>query len=184
MLILPFRQTIGVGCSLLFKFYCFHVQGYPKWLPYWMWNIGHSSQRRSENTFMYFFFFLKIYIIVLELLRTGENKEIWVVQEAVSVHIKLSFGVQCFSGWIHQSLIELCWSIPVVVLLSPDYCKSTSDACSKLTLQLAPSRYRIYIYLVQFSHLVISSSLCSQGLQYARLRFPSPTPRACSILCP
>ena len=84
------------------------------------------------------------------------------MQEAVSLHIKLSFGVQWFSGWIHQSLFELCWPIPVVVLLSPDSCESIPDAHSKLTLQLAPSRDRIYIYLVQFSHLVMSNSLFGQ----------------------
>ena len=33
---------------------------------------------------------------------------------------------------------------------------------------------------VQFSHLVVSVSLQSHGLQYAHLPCPSPTPRACS----
>ena len=37
---------------------------------------------------------------------------------------------------------------------------------------------------VQFSHSVMSNSLWSHGLQHARLPCPSPTPRACSNLCP
>ena len=37
---------------------------------------------------------------------------------------------------------------------------------------------------VQFSHSVISDSLWSHGLQYARPPCPSPTPRACSNSCP
>ena len=122
------------------------------------------SEKEWEHLHV-FFFSLKIFIIVLEILRTGDNNWILVVQEAVSVHIKFSFGVQCFSGWIHQSLFELFWSIPVVVLLSPDSCESIPDARSKLTLQLAPSKDRMYLYLVQFSHLVVSNSLWSQGLQ-------------------
>ena len=131
------------------------------------------------------FFSWRIFIIVLEILRTGDNNWIWVVQEAVSVHLKFSFGVQCFSGWIHQSLFELFWSIPVVVLLSPDSCESIPDARSKLTLQLAPSKDRMYIYLVQSSHLVVSNSLWSQGLQQpSPTQCPSPTPRACSNSCP
>ena len=37
---------------------------------------------------------------------------------------------------------------------------------------------------VQFSHSVVSNSLGSHGLQHARLPCLSPTPGACSILCP
>ena len=37
---------------------------------------------------------------------------------------------------------------------------------------------------VQFSCSVVSDSLLSHGLQHARLPCPSPTPRACSNLCP
>ena len=36
---------------------------------------------------------------------------------------------------------------------------------------------------VQFSHSVMSYSFWSQGLQFARLPFPSPTPGACSNSC-
>ena len=38
--------------------------------------------------------------------------------------------------------------------------------------------------LVQFSHLVVSDSLWTHGLQHARLHCPSPTPEACSNSCP
>ena len=37
---------------------------------------------------------------------------------------------------------------------------------------------------VQFSHSVVSDSLWSHGLKHARLPCPSPTPGACSNLCP
>ena len=37
---------------------------------------------------------------------------------------------------------------------------------------------------VQFSHSVVSDSLWHRGLQHVRLRWPSPTPRACSNSCP
>ena len=37
---------------------------------------------------------------------------------------------------------------------------------------------------VQFSRSVMSDSLRPHGLQHARLPCPSPTPRACSNLCP
>ena len=37
---------------------------------------------------------------------------------------------------------------------------------------------------VQFSHSFVSDSLRSQGLQHARLSYPSPTPEACSHSCP
>ena len=42
----------------------------------------------------------------------------------------------------------------------------------------------IYIYIVQFSHSVMSDSLWPHGLQHARLPCASPTPRACSNPCP
>ena len=35
-----------------------------------------------------------------------------------------------------------------------------------------------------FSHSIVSKSLLSQGLQYARLPCPSPSPEACSNSCP
>ena len=53
--------------------------------------------------------------------------------------------------------------------------------------------FRNYIYLkvfkyflrsVQFSHLVMSNSLWPHGRQHARLPCPSPSPAACSNLCP
>ena len=37
---------------------------------------------------------------------------------------------------------------------------------------------------IQFSCSVVSDSLWTQGLQHARLPYPSPTPRACSNSCP
>ena len=37
---------------------------------------------------------------------------------------------------------------------------------------------------VQFSHSFVSVSLWFQGLQHARLPWPSPTPRACTNSCP
>ena len=37
---------------------------------------------------------------------------------------------------------------------------------------------------VQFSHSVVSNSLWPDGLQHARLPYPSPTPRAYSNSCP
>ena len=41
-----------------------------------------------------------------------------------------------------------------------------------------------YYFSVQFSRSVVSSSLCSHGLQHAMLPCPSPTPGACSNSCP
>ena len=38
--------------------------------------------------------------------------------------------------------------------------------------------------LIQFSHSVMSDSLWPHGLQHARFPCPSPTPRACTNLCP
>ena len=37
---------------------------------------------------------------------------------------------------------------------------------------------------VKFSHSVVSDTLWPHGLQHAKLPCPSPTPRACSNLCP
>ena len=37
---------------------------------------------------------------------------------------------------------------------------------------------------VRFSYSVVSNSLRPNGLQHARLSYPSPTPRACSNSCP
>ena len=37
---------------------------------------------------------------------------------------------------------------------------------------------------IQFSRSVVSDSLRPHGLQYTRAPWPSPTPRACSNLCP
>ena len=42
----------------------------------------------------------------------------------------------------------------------------------------------IQICSVQFSCSVMSDSLWPHGLQHTRLLCPSPTPRACSYLCP
>ena len=39
-------------------------------------------------------------------------------------------------------------------------------------------------FTLLFSHLVMSDSLWPQGLQHTRLPCPSPTPGACSNLCP
>ena len=38
--------------------------------------------------------------------------------------------------------------------------------------------------IIQFSHSVMSNSLWPHGLQHTRLPCPSPTPGACSNLCP
>ena len=38
--------------------------------------------------------------------------------------------------------------------------------------------------LLLFSHSIMSDSLCPHGMQHARLPCPSPTPGACSNLCP
>ena len=43
---------------------------------------------------------------------------------------------------------------------------------------------RILIFLLQFSHSVMSDSLWLHGLQHARLPCPSPTARVCSNSCP
>ena len=40
------------------------------------------------------------------------------------------------------------------------------------------------VYLLLFSHSVVSESLWPRGLQHTRLPCPSPTPRACSNSCP
>ena len=39
-------------------------------------------------------------------------------------------------------------------------------------------------YSSLYSHLVVSDSLRTHGLQHTRLPFPSPSPRACSNPCP
>ena len=44
--------------------------------------------------------------------------------------------------------------------------------------------FNIDSYSVQFCHSVVSNSFRPHGLQHARLPCPSPTPRACSNLCP
>ena len=41
-----------------------------------------------------------------------------------------------------------------------------------------------FILLLLFSHSVVSDSLWPHGLQHARLPCPSPSPGACSNLCP
>ena len=46
------------------------------------------------------------------------------------------------------------------------------------------SPFRFQIYLLMFSHSLVSDSLWPHGLQHARLPCPSPTPRACSNSCP
>ena len=43
---------------------------------------------------------------------------------------------------------------------------------------------KTWSYLLLFGHSVMSDSLQSQGLQHARFPCPSPTPGACSNLCP
>ena len=40
------------------------------------------------------------------------------------------------------------------------------------------------VFLLLFSHSVMSNSLWSQGLQHARLPCPAPFPRVCSTSCP
>ena len=45
-------------------------------------------------------------------------------------------------------------------------------------------KVEISIYFSQFSCSVMSDSLWPDGLQHTRLPCPSPTPRACSHLCP
>ena len=49
-----------------------------------------------------------------------------------------------------------------------------------MLLLLFFTSYYIQFSSVLFSHSVISDSLWTHGLQYARLPFPSATPRACS----
>ena len=44
--------------------------------------------------------------------------------------------------------------------------------------------YILYLFSVQFSHSVMSSSLQFHELQHARPPWPSPTARACSNSCP
>ena len=51
-------------------------------------------------------------------------------------------------------------------------------------LEVIFSKSKNYENSVQFSHLVVSNSLWSHGLQHARLSCPSPTPRAFSNSCP
>ena len=43
---------------------------------------------------------------------------------------------------------------------------------------------RTHLFLLLFSHSVMSSSLGHHGLQHARLPCPSPSPRVCSNSCP
>ena len=46
------------------------------------------------------------------------------------------------------------------------------------------SPFRFQIYLLMFSHSLVSDSLWPHGLQHARLPCPSPSPGACSNSCP
>ena len=55
---------------------------------------------------------------------------------------------------------------------------STENFISFFLLPLLPHNS------VQFSCSVLSNSLWPQGLQYARVPYPSPTPGACSNSCP
>ena len=49
---------------------------------------------------------------------------------------------------------------------------------------LIPKHTCTPMFMLLFSHSVVSSSLKSQGLQHARLPCPSVSPRVCSISCP
>ena len=54
----------------------------------------------------------------------------------------------------------------------------------KTTMRYQLTLVRIQLSSVQFSHSVVSNSLWPHGLQYARLRYQSPTPGTYSKSCP
>ena len=52
------------------------------------------------------------------------------------------------------------------------------------TFHLLLSKFSFLFSLLLFSRSVVFKSLQPHGLQYARLPYPSPSPRACSNSCP
>ena len=105
--------------NLSYKLFCFTLLGYHNWPPYWIWIIGllpFFSEKQGE----YFPFFKKnkdISTVVPELPMKEESKWISVAWDVVHTQTKPSFGAQCFSGWIYQSVFELHHSISVFFFL-------------------------------------------------------------------
>ena len=56
--------------------------------------------------------------------------------------------------------------------------------CGLFVRVLQKKRTCLSVYLLLFSHSVVSESLWPRGLRHTRLPCPSPTPRACSNSCP
>ena len=61
--------------------------------------------------------------------------------------------------------------------------KSGGSLFPPKSISAIPSLYQSYLLQSQFSHSVVSDSLQTHGLQYARLPCPSPTPKASSNSC-
>ena len=86
-------------------------------------------------------------------------------------------------GSAENQLVEVCKNVAQMcgikgVMSMAEF----TVGCIFLLLYGLKGGYRLLI--VQFSHLVVSDSLRSHGLQQARLPCPSPTPGACSSSCP
>ena len=84
---------------------------------------------------------------------------------------------QVFGSMIYLEIFYLGKYILLQVLICSDNMGTQFWNCfSQKVLLLS--------WYLLFSHSVVSDSLQSHGLQYARLPYPSPHPRVCSNLCP
>ena len=76
-------------------------------------------------------------------------------------HLWIAYGCFCYNSRGHMVCKEIIYSLAL-------YWKRLKNSALS----------------VQFSRSVVSDSLWPHGLQHTRLPCPSPTPRACSNLCP
>ena len=105
-----------------------------------------------------------------------------------SLSPKVCSNSRPLSQWCHSALSSSFIPFPLALSLSQHQglfqCVGSShQVATILELQLQHQSFQ-WISSVQFSLSVISDSLQPHGLQHARLPCPSPTPGACSNLCP
>ena len=105
-----------------------------------------------------------------------------------SLSPKVCSNSRPLSQWCHSALSSSFIPFPLALSLSQHQglfqCVGSShQVATILELQLQHQSFQ-WISSVQFSLSVIYDSLQPHGLQHARLPCPSPTPGACSNLCP
>jgi len=104
----------------------------------------------------------------------GRPETLWMVCDAT-----LDIFLSSSSG----NRLSIC-TLNDITLLSKVYETSLSNSNS-MQQRLSPLIVNTDPKSVsKFSHLVMSDSLWPHGLQHSRLPCPSPTPKACSNLCP